>query len=436
MGLIQQQANTSEPVPKYTSMMRHFAIVVDGSSESPDKLPKSPGVTLYVDGEKVGDTALVSTQSICAASVSALHSFKIIESTGDSKLLKKAAKESAKAPQDTFFFGAQDASNPPESSVSSQTPMLLQQARVYASALTDSQVKDIHEKSRSRAGKQLRTCSSLQDPQVKDDSVWTDEFGHDCAWYANTRLTSPFICSSTEVREKCLVACAVTQCYVDESRIDSYNVGRQIEMFTAGTEKAPQLCVASSRARIGENGLPTLNDTEFMSLCEDEQNKSLDYNMSALPSSAGAIGTMNSGINLSVPIRVSWEIGSGSDNENVSLVITSIDIVDDIKASDERGATVVVRPPSLCRACCGFSLSVLPVARFLALAGSTPRCFRAHAAGLRQDARQAAGLVQSLERWRDRGAAYCRLVPKRWEWSRCLPTLVLPRAHRCVRETK
>jgi hypothetical protein len=426
MGRIKQQP---KPVPKYTSVMRHFAIVVNGSS---------PGVTLYVDGEKVGNTALVSKESICAASVSALHSFKISnvdsESTGG-KLSKKAAKESAKAPQDTFFFGAQDASNPPESSVSSQTPMLLQQARVYASALTGAQVQAIHEKSRSRAGNKLRTCSSLQDPQVKDDSVWTDEFGHDCAWYANTRLTSPFICSSADVRQKCLVACAVTQCYVDESRIDSYNVGRQIEMFTNVTASAPQLCVASSRARIDKTGLPTLDDAEFTSLCEGERNATLYHNLSVLPSSAGAIGTMNSGIDLSVPIQVSWEIGPDSDDGNVSLVITSIDIVDDIQTSDEKGATVVVRPPSLCGARCGFSLSVLPAARFLALLGRR-REASAHTLQVYDKM-----LGKPLASFRATnvgvtGVRHSHLVPERWEWSRCLPTLVLSRAHRCVRETK
>jgi hypothetical protein len=330
MGRILAKPNTDEPTPRYTTILRHFAIVVDASSDGQgdENTTARPGgsVSLFSDGEMI-ESRNVSVRAICAAANSAFHSMIVNEQKA------RDAKASAKNPKDVYVVGARDESHPPGSSVSPDTPIELQQFRVYLRALNPAQIKGIHDTSQDSDGNLLRKCSRLEDPKEKDNLGWKDDLGHDCAWYATHRTSSSFICSGDDVQTNCKVACSQQQCF-SANRVEAYDLGRQVQMFTDSTT----LCVSSKVSDAG--GLPLMDGATFNeTVCNAtsaESDPSADTGSKALQNLFAAIGMLDPAHSFSAPTQTSWAI-SPKAGGNVTLVFTTMDL-------DMRKEVVTVRP--------------------------------------------------------------------------------------------
>jgi hypothetical protein len=352
MGRILEKPDSDEPMPRYTTILRHFAIVVNGDpNETPSSdaqgdgnaavsTPPGPNftaarqngsVSLFCDGELIAPSKNVSIPAICAAANSAFHSM-IVNPQDTKHQDTKEAGEWPKSPRDVFVLGARDESHPPDSSVSPDAPMELQQFRVYPRALAAADIKRIHDNSRDRDGVLLMQCSRLEDPTEKDSLDWKDEFGHNCAWYAARRTSSRFICSGEDVRKFCKVACSQQRCFSPNYRVAGYVLGRQVQMFTESTT----LCVSSKVS--DKHGLPLMNGTMLNeSVCNGTSagsDPSADMDSKALQNSSAAIGVLDP--ERSVPTLTSWSI-SPEAGGNVTLVFTMMD-------ADVRKEVVTVRP--------------------------------------------------------------------------------------------
>ena len=335
MGHILGKPDSDEPMPRYTAILRHFAIVVNGTRSSDAQgdinatARQSGSVDLFSDGELIASKN-VSIRAICAAANSAFHSM-IVNQQDTKKQDTKEAPETPKNPRDVFVLGARDESHPPDSSVSPDAPMELQQFRVYPRALAAAEIKSINDYSRDNDGVSLMQCSRLEDPKEKDSLSWIDALGHDCAWYAARRTSSRFICSGEDVRKYCKVACSQQRCF-SANRVDGYVLGRQVQMFTESTT----LCVSSKVS--DKHGLPLMNGTMLNeSVCNGTSagsDPSADIDSKALQNSSAAIGVLDP--ERSVPTHTSWSI-SPKAGGNVTLVFTTMDV-------DVRKEVVTVRP--------------------------------------------------------------------------------------------
>ena len=319
-------------MPRYTAILRHFAIVVNGAPSSDAQgdgnatvRRQSGSVSLFSDGELIAPSKNVSIRAICAAANSAFHSMIVNQQD------TKEAPETPKNPRDVFVLGARDESHPPDSSVSPDAPMELQQFRVYPRALAADVIKRINDYSRDNDGVSLMQCSRLEDPKEKDSLSWIDALGHDCAWYAARRTSSRFICSGEDVRKYCKVACSQQRCF-SANRVDGYVLGRQVQMFTESTT----LCVSSKVS--DKHGLPLMNGTMLNeTVCNGTSAGSVpsaDIDSKVLQNSSAAIGVLDP--ERSVPTHTSWSI-SPEAGGNVTLVFTTMDV-------DVRKEVVTVRP--------------------------------------------------------------------------------------------
>ena len=314
-------------MPRYTSLLRHFAIVVNASTSNGDRnapMQRSGSVSVFVDGERVGSKN-VSVLAICGAANSAFHSMIVNERTGQtvSEKSRKEAKERATHPKETFILGAQDESNPPGSSVSRQSPMELQQFRLYPKALNEREIQDIHTNAVDTDGTPLRKCSLLEDPSEVDDLSWKDALGHNCAWYATHRTLASFLCSGIDVRTNCKVACSQQQCF-RPYEAQKILVTQQVQMFTA----ASTLCVSSETS--DDQGLPLMSDAMFSNkICNATSAKlhaqdDVGMGSRALRTSSAAIGMRDPVQGSSAPTQTSWLI-SPEVGGNVTLLFTSMD---------------------------------------------------------------------------------------------------------------
>ena len=123
-----EKPDSDEPMPRYTTLLRHFAIVVNGNP-SGKKLSDAQGdgsatlftppgpnftaarqngsVSLFCDGELIASKN-VSIRAICAAANSAFHSM-IVNQQDTKKLDTKEEPETPKRPKnprDVFVLGA------------------------------------------------------------------------------------------------------------------------------------------------------------------------------------------------------------------------------------------------------------------------------------------------------------------------------------------
>ena len=314
MGRILMKPDTGEPAPRYQQLLRHFAIVVDGKAEN---------VAVYSDGAKVGSRN-VSRQDICAADNPSYHAER----------LGLTPKTGAKAELKTvLLLGARDESRPPESSVSPEKPLELQQFRIYhGKALTESEVKLLHESSVNQDGTLLKQCAAV-DSGERDVLGWSDLLGHDCAWYGMHRATFPFICSGSEVSTNCKVACANQQCF-SSKLVDEYYLGSQIQMFTEDTT----MCVSSNVS--DERGLPVMNEALFRNtVCANAEGEAADAAIAGrgqrsagsewLNMSSGILGSLGwkfgTTFIASERTKTIWPIAPKVGG-NVTLVITAMDV--------------------------------------------------------------------------------------------------------------
>jgi hypothetical protein len=100
----------------------------------------------------------------------------------------------------------------------------LQDWRYYkAQALTTNEIYKI---ANDETGPAKRTC---EHDDEGGDETWTDMYGHDCAWYYQTRLTVPGVCSTVEARSNCPEACGVKKpCYEDHPHTTTYTIWNRI----------------------------------------------------------------------------------------------------------------------------------------------------------------------------------------------------------------
>ena len=315
MGRIIARPETIEPPPRYTNILRHFAIVIDGSQGT---------VSVYSDGALINNPTNVSRKAICAAYDSDYHAAVLAQNRTNVKSKQKAEVKAEAGPMLTVktiavtLLGAQDISRPPESSVSPDKPMELQQLRIYyENALDAAQIKEIHDTSEFN-GVALKQCSVVGESGEKDVLGWKDVLGHDCAWYREQRLAFPFICAGSEVSEKCKVACAKQQCY-SPKKAEEYSLGGQIQMFT----EPSTLCVSSNAS--DERGLPVMNSSLLQANACGTAFRTAEGGQALLRMS-GALETFYPPAK--APTVTTWAIAPKGGN--VTLVILALDVHDSV----------------------------------------------------------------------------------------------------------
>ncbi len=306
IGTILAKPQTGEPVPRYTSLLQHFAIVIDGTNGT---------VSVYSDGTLVGNPQKVCRRAICAAYDSDFH-------VAPNATKAKQKDESKNAPK-TFsmvFLGAQNVPGESADSLSPDKPMELQQVRIYESkALSATEIKAIHDTSVDSHDRPLKQCT-LVGTSGKDALGWKDTLGHDCAWYSTNREAFPFICSGSGVSDNCKVACARQQCY-NPKRVERYYLGAQIQMFT----EPSTLCVSSNI--FDERGLPTMNASLFKErACGGAPRPAPAVDETLLSTSSGTLNTFYRPA--IAPTLTTWAIApeGASSLGNVTLAILALDI--------------------------------------------------------------------------------------------------------------
>jgi hypothetical protein len=87
------------------------------------------------------------------------------------------------------------------------------------------------------------------------DTLWEDEHGRDCEWYALHRSVSEAICQNPEPLQYCPVACGTYQaCYEPDSNFRHYQMGHQIQTILPKTSKGT-FCIDSEGQDVAKKKL-------------------------------------------------------------------------------------------------------------------------------------------------------------------------------------
>ena len=123
-----------------------------------------------------------------------------------------------------------------------QTDTPVQDWRYYREALTADQVRTLAYESVDGDGNNLRACALESEAA---DTDFMDVNGHDCAWYQETRKTTPNICSAAEVQTNCPLACdARPPCWEgDQDQTSTYYIWNKIMLLTEASPGGGKVCV-------------------------------------------------------------------------------------------------------------------------------------------------------------------------------------------------
>ncbi|EKX42859.1 hypothetical protein GUITHDRAFT_140993 [Guillardia theta CCMP2712] len=92
-------------------------------------------------------------------------------------------------------------------------------------------------------------CLNISSPDMQDDGIWSDPYGHECSWYYQAKQSTPAVCSSSEAQQNCPNSCASKQqCFKDFVATSSFFVWDRTRLIPAQSPNGT-ICLGSSYSK-------------------------------------------------------------------------------------------------------------------------------------------------------------------------------------------
>ncbi|EKX46141.1 hypothetical protein GUITHDRAFT_108175 [Guillardia theta CCMP2712] len=92
-------------------------------------------------------------------------------------------------------------------------------------------------------------CLNVSSPDMQDDGVWSDPYGHGCSWYYQAKQSTPAVCSSSEAQQNCPNSCGSKQeCFKDFTAASPFFVWDRTRLIPAQSPNGT-ICLGSSYSK-------------------------------------------------------------------------------------------------------------------------------------------------------------------------------------------